>query len=273
MIYKKGNIGVSIAIVVAALIIGGAVIFTNNNSDNKKDEENKSTIAQADPSKVKPIDEKDWVYGNIDAPIGIVEYSDTECPFCSFLHPDLKRIVDENSGQVVWAYRHFPIIQLHPIAPTVSHASECIGELKGNDSFWGFIDKIYQLSYNNLTLEKPKDKSAHAENPKLLTDYAVELGVDVNAFNQCMADSRHQDRVTEDYQNATVAGGGGTPYSVIILPEEMTDEQKTAVDALASSINRPGQRPNIIVSNSKQHIGMSGALPYEIWNEILKLVK
>jgi protein-disulfide isomerase len=225
---KKGNISVAVAIIVAGLIIAGAVMFTNKSNAPTVGPDGQNPAADA-ASNVRPVDDSDWVYGNADAEITIVEYSDTECPFCSRLHPTLKQVVDESEGKVNWVYRHFPLVQLHPIAPTVAHATECVGELGGNDSFWNFTDRVYEEAAANGETDLSK-----------LVEYAAEYGVDAEAYNQCMEESRHQAKVEGDFRNAVESGGTGTPYSIIISGEQAIpvegalpiDRWRTAINAL-----------------------------------------
>ena len=38
---------------------------------------------------IRPVDANDHVWGNPNAPVAIVEFSDYQCPFCTRLHPTL----------------------------------------------------------------------------------------------------------------------------------------------------------------------------------------
>ena len=96
----------------------------------------------ANTDAVSPVTETDWTKGDINAPIKIVEFSDFDCPFCGRFHESMDQIVKENPD-VVWAYRHSPIAQLHPKAFYVSEVSECVGELKGQRAFWEFTDAYF----------------------------------------------------------------------------------------------------------------------------------
>ena len=88
-----------------------------------------------------PVTDTDHVRGNIDAEIMIIEYSDFDCPFCGRFHESMQSVVDKYPGnEVAWVYRHFPLEQIHPNAPGVALASECVAELGGNDAFWTFAD-------------------------------------------------------------------------------------------------------------------------------------
>ncbi len=93
----------------------------------------------SDTDQVSPVTADDNIKGSLDAPIKIVEYSDFDCPFCSRFHASMNQIA-ENNDDVVWAYRHMPLDQLHPNARTVAQISECVAKLGGNDAFWAFAD-------------------------------------------------------------------------------------------------------------------------------------
>lgn len=94
---------------------------------------------------IKPITGEDHIFGNSDAPIKIVEFSDLECPFCQKFHPTVKQIVEDYDGQVTWVYRHFPLESIHSYARPAAEASECVAELGGNDAFWQYLDLLFEV--------------------------------------------------------------------------------------------------------------------------------
>jgi protein-disulfide isomerase len=87
--------------------------------------------------------DEDHARGAANAPVTIIEYSDLDCPFCQRLHPTLLTIMQEYEGEVAWVYRHLPLEQLHPNAPLLAEASECVAELGGNEAFWKFVDGYF----------------------------------------------------------------------------------------------------------------------------------
>jgi len=87
-------------------------------------------------------EEGDHLYGNANAPVVIIEYSDYECPYCKAFQPTIKQIVDESNGQVAWMYRHWPI---HQGSIEKLIAAECVAKLKGNDAFWKYSDLLFGL--------------------------------------------------------------------------------------------------------------------------------
>jgi protein-disulfide isomerase len=94
-------------------------------------------------AEIEPVSATDHILGDPNAEIVIIEYSDLGCPFCKVFHATMHEIVDEYEGRVAWVYRHYPIKELHPIAPEASEASECVAELGGNTNFWEYIDEIF----------------------------------------------------------------------------------------------------------------------------------
>lgn len=91
--------------------------------------------------KILPLSEADHIKGSLDAQIKIVEYSDFDCPFCSRFHATMNTIVEKYDGsEVAWVYRHLPLEQLHPNAPAIAVASECVAKFGGNEAFWKFAD-------------------------------------------------------------------------------------------------------------------------------------
>lgn len=149
----------------------------------------------------------DHVYGNPGAPVTLIEYSDFECPFCKRFHGSVKQVIDESRGQVKWVYRHFPIEQLHPVkARKEAVAAECAGELGGNDGFWKFSDRFFELTPSNNRTDVDT----------VLPQIAREIGLDEKQFASCLVSGRHDQRIEKDIRDANTAGANGTPWSVIV---------------------------------------------------------
>ncbi len=93
---------------------------------------------------IKPVDENDWIRGEDDARITVIEYSDVDCPFCKTFHQSTQNMMSDYANDVRWVFRHMPSDGLHPDARTKAEASECIGELGGAGAFWQYIDGIFE---------------------------------------------------------------------------------------------------------------------------------
>lgn len=164
--------------------------------------------AQAQATALRPVSrDRDHIRGNPAAPVTLIEYSDFECPFCKRFHDTAKKLVEESAGQVRWVYRHFPLDQLHPVkARKEAAASECAAELGGNEAFWKFTDRFYELTPSNNKTDVDT----------VLPRIAREIGLDAAKFASCLSSGRHDRRVEDDVQNAIATGGRGTPWSLVV---------------------------------------------------------
>ena len=194
-----------IAVVIAGVLIAGAVIYSGKTSSSNTAVAPQQPVAQqtGDLEQMKPISKDDHIRGNPDAPVKIVEYSDPECPFCKRFHDTMKQVMDEygKTGKVAWVYRNFPLDQLHSKARNEAVAIECAGDQGGNDKFWAYADRLYEVTPSNNGLDP-------AELPKI----AQYVGLDVGKFNTCLTSGKFTKHIEEDVQNATATGGNGTPY-------------------------------------------------------------
>jgi protein-disulfide isomerase len=109
---------------------------------------------------------------------------------------------------VAWVYRNFPLDQLHPKARKEAEALECANELGGNDKFWEYTDRLYEITPANNGLEE-------SELPKI----AQYVGLDVQKFNSCLSSGKYAKKVEDDVKNATETGGNGTPWSIVITKD------------------------------------------------------
>jgi protein-disulfide isomerase len=153
--------------------------------------------------------DRDHVFGNIDAEVSLIEYSDFECPYCKRYHATPKEVVEAYAGRVNWVYRHFPLGFHNPGAQKQAEASECAGDLGDNDTFWAYTDAIYARTESN-------GKGFPLEG---LVPLAEELGLDAVAFEDCLQSERHAGRVREDLEEGASIGITGTPGTILINNE------------------------------------------------------
>lgn len=150
--------------------------------------------------------QRDHIYGNPDAVVSLIEYSDFECPFCKNFHGTAKQIVEAYDGKVNWVYRHFPLSFHNPGAQLQAEASECAAELGGNEAFWKYADTIYERTTSNGD-GFPLDG---------LVPLAREIGLDGDAFSACIDERRYTKRVEEDFEEGVRIGIRGTPGNILL---------------------------------------------------------
>lgn len=153
---------------------------------------------------VRPVSAaRDHIFGNPDAEISLIEYSDYECPYCRRFHPVIKQTIEAYKGKVNWVYRHFPL-DIHAGALKFSLASECAAEQGGETAFWQYTDKIYSTpTSSNLP---PVEK---------LMRMAKDVGLNQEIFKNCLESSKFTNKVREDFENGVASGVTGTPGNLV----------------------------------------------------------
>lgn len=197
-----------VSVIIAGLLIGGGIYWNGKiTKGNPTPAQQQQATSQDIASTLREIDANDHILGSPKSRILIVEYSDTECPFCKMFHPTMLSLMQEygKDGKVAWVYRHYPIAEIHSKAPKEAEAQECAGELGGNSKFWEYTNKIYEVTPSNNDLE-----------PSELTKIATQIGLSSTAFNTCLESGQYTPRVNLDIKNAQELGALGTPYSIVI---------------------------------------------------------
>ena len=204
---SKNQLIIPAAIIIAGVVIAGAIYFGLAAKATGAPASQGAEQFTGDLEQMKSVTGEDHIRGNPDAPVKIVEYSDPECPFCKRFHDTMRQVIDEygKTDKVAWIYRHFPLDQLHQKARNEATAIECAGDLGGNDTFWAYADRLYEVTPSNDGLDP-------AELPKI----AQYVGLDVNKFNTCLTSGKFTKHIEGDVQNAAATGGNGTPWSIVV---------------------------------------------------------
>ncbi|MBX4181271.1 DsbA family protein [Candidatus Parcubacteria bacterium] len=199
--HEQNKLLIPIAIVLAGGLVASAIYFGSGKPYTGSLTGGTQQAAQDAPG----VTSEDHIVGRADASVVVVEYSDTECPFCKTFHNTMRQLMSEYSGQVSWVYRHFPISQLHSKAPHEAEATECAAELGGNTAFWKYLNQVFDTTQSNDSLD-----------PMELPKIAGSIGLDVTAFNSCLSSGKYTDKISKSVEEAVRIGARGTPYSVII---------------------------------------------------------
>lgn len=129
-----------------------------------------------------------------DCPITIVEYSEFQCPFCSRVVPDTKRILTEFKGKIRWVTRDFPL-SFHDRARPAAIAAHCAAT---QGKYWA----MYSTLFDNQRALADTD----------LKSYAEKSGVDKAKFEACVANPKEVEAIIEkNFQSGVALGVSGTP--------------------------------------------------------------
>lgn len=207
---KKSIISTPAAIVTGAVIIALAIIFTrgtgNKVATNPTAGNNPAAGTFNITKDILAIKPNEHIRGDINAAkVAIIEYSDSDCPFCERFHTTLQQVVTDYKGDVAWAYRNFPLASLHPNATTEAVALECAADLGGSEVFNKYLDLLIAT-----TLEPTPESN------KALTTLAVQQGIDASLFESCIKDPAASARVAASVAEAQSIGARGTPFSIAV---------------------------------------------------------
>ena len=154
----------------------------------------------------------DWIKGNPGAKVYLIEYSDLQCPACRAYWPLIKQVESEFANDIKIIYRHFPLTTIHKNAQLAAQAAEAAG-LQGK--FWEMHDLLFekQLDWSNLSNVSEK-----------FTEYAGQLGLNVEKFKNDLNSDTVKDEVREDVATGNKAQVRGTP-SFYLQGKKITNPQ------------------------------------------------
>lgn len=87
-----------------------------------------------------PVGETDWVKGNPDAPVTLIEYADFQCPACASFEPFINSLLEQYPDTFRVVFRHLPLPSIHPLAFISAMAAEAAG---AQGLFWEFGEFLY----------------------------------------------------------------------------------------------------------------------------------
>ena len=102
------------------------------------------------PRLTVPIGPEDHTSGPPTARVTLVEYGDYECPFCGMAHPVVKQLLRLLEDDMLFAFRHFPLSQIHPHALDAAIAAEAAG---AQGRFW----EMHELLFTHQDRLAPRD--------------------------------------------------------------------------------------------------------------------
>ena len=133
-------------------------------------------------------------FGNPDARLTVVEFGDFQCPACRKAESVAEQVRKNLGGQVRFAYRQFPLTQLHHQAEKAAEAAECAGN---QGKFWQAVNYLsdHPLDFSNAGVKK----------------FAADLGLDQSQTARCLSSGAMTSRVQQDIRDARALGVHSVP--------------------------------------------------------------
>jgi protein-disulfide isomerase len=139
-------------------------------------------------------DAVDHVRGPAGARI-IVEYGDYECPYSRRAFREIERVERRLDGGVRFAFRHFPLTEIHPHALAASAVAEAAAR---QARFW----EMHELLFHRQKALEDDD----------LRGYARDLELDLERFDADRASDDVMARIRRDVESGIASGEvRGTP--------------------------------------------------------------
>lgn len=129
-------------------------------------------------------------FGSTDAKVKIVAFEDFHCPHCQAEYSEIKKLINYYGDKILFVYRQFPVLG----DPLASEASLCAND---QGLFWPYHDYLYTHS---------EDLGSTA-----LKSYAIQVGLDNQAFDVCLDSEKHRRRVEADMLVGVAYGATATP--------------------------------------------------------------
>jgi len=139
-------------------------------------------------------EDRDHIQGPADAAVTLVQDGDYECPYCGAAYPIIKQVQAGMGDRLRFVFRNFPITTSHPHAELAAEAAEAAAT---QGRFW----QMHDLLYENQRRLRGQDLRA----------YAQKLGLDIERFDQELAEHVHAERVHDDFMSGVRSGVNGTP--------------------------------------------------------------
>jgi protein-disulfide isomerase len=141
-----------------------------------------------------PVTALDHVIGDDNAQVTVVEYGDYECPFCAAAQPVVKQILARHGRNLRIAFRHFPLVEMHPHAEAAAETAEFAGS---HGLFWPMHDAIFA--------------NQHRLNIPLLIALTASLKLSPIALRDALANGWFAPKVRADFAGGVRSGVNGTP--------------------------------------------------------------
>jgi protein-disulfide isomerase len=157
--------------------------------------ERTALVPERREAEVEPLDEAvDHVRGPADAHV-VLEYGDYECPYSRRAYREIQRVEQELGGNLRFAFRHFPLTEIHPHALAAARAAEAAAR---QGRYWDMHEVLYR---RQKALDAPD-----------LREYASELGLELARFDADFEGEAVLERISRDIRSGIASGEVmGTP--------------------------------------------------------------
>lgn len=187
------------AVILAGVVIAVAVIYSVSGPSGNTEKNGTAAIGV-----IPEVTSGEFVLGDQNAPVTVVEYGDFQCPFCGKFFKETESVLRENyikTGKVKFIYRDFAFLGQESLWS--ANAARCAGE---QGKYWQYHDYLYSN-------QRGENQGAFSKNN--LKSFASALGLDKEKFNTCLDSDKYLEEITKETKAGGEAGVQGTPANFV----------------------------------------------------------
>ncbi|MCX7992711.1 MAG: vitamin K epoxide reductase family protein [Fimbriimonadales bacterium] len=207
------SVAVSLVLIVTGLAYGGWQWNKASGTDETEIDNEKLALLYQNG--------QGWRKGNENAPLIIVEFSDFQCPACKQAYEMLEtQILPQLGDKAFFVFRHYPLINIHPMAWAAAAAAEEAGK---QGKFWEMYAALFE-SQQELT-------------PARIENIAEQLGLDSKKVRHAVDNHRevHFKTIFRDFEEGSKLGVSSTPTFIIVYEGKMYTAR--GMGALMATLN------------------------------------
>lgn len=226
----KDKFVLGIMLVTVVVLVGG-VFFASKMGSSPSSATNNSTPVSDEQKKLLEVVSDDYIKGNKEASVTLVEYLDFECEACGAYYPLVKQLAEEFKTDVRFVNRYFPL----PGHKNGLPAALAVEAAARQGKYWEMHDKLFN--------EQKNWGEKQAADPKIFEGYAQAIGLNMDQYKKDVASKEVKDRVERDKNSGTKLGVSGTPTFFLNgdkIPNPKTPEDfKTFINAAILKAPKP----------------------------------
>jgi len=156
------------------------------------------------------------------ASVELVEFLDFECEVCAAVYPYVEQIRQDYAGDLRFVQRYFPI----PSHQNSMNAAIAVEAAAQQGDYEGMYHRMFETQAE--WGEQQESKAA------LFRQFAIDLGLDMDAYDATVADPATEARVQADFDAGLELGVQGTPtffVDGVQVQLQTIDDLTGAIDA------------------------------------------
>lgn len=160
-----------------------------------------------------------------DAAVTVVEFLDFECEACGAFYPLVEDLREKFDGEITYVIRYFPLPG-HFNSKNAAIAAEAAAQQ-------GRLEDMY----HRLFQTQAQWGEAQESRANLFRGFAVELGLDMAAFDEAVADPATAQRVEFDVDEGERLGVSSTPTFFIDGEQVVLEKWTDLEDGIEAAVN------------------------------------